>query len=262
MQQTDTPAHDRAILDQFTRQAEGFAARPALHSDAVLDLIVAAAALGAGDRAIDLACGTGSVVCALAARAAQVVGIDMTDAMLDQARKRATEMRIANVEWRRGSIYAAPYDDGTFDAVTCRFAFHHLEDPAAAFAEMLRLAAPGGRIVLCDGLASDDPDKARAFNAMERWRDPSTVAFRTLDDLSRLFSGSGLGQPGIRTFDLPYLAAELVDDSFPEDGDRVGLLAAIEASVADDALGMGAEATADGVRIAYHSVILSAVKPR
>jgi hypothetical protein len=55
-------------------------------------------------------------------------------------------------------------------------------------------------VVLCDGLASDDPEKAQAFNVMERWRDPSTVEFRTLDYLRRLFVELELGEPCVATF--------------------------------------------------------------
>lgn len=261
MNRIDDPAHDGTIVDQFTRQARGFAASPELHADEVLKLIVEAAAIGSNDRAIDLACGPGSVVCALAEHAAHVVGLDSTPAMLDQARALANSRGFSNVELNEGSIYAVPYADGAFDAVACRFAFHHLKDPPRAFAEMLRLAAPGGRVVLCDGLASDDPKKAQAFNAMERWRDPSTIEFRTLDYLCGLFVKMRLGEPNVRIFQVSYLAADLVRKSFPEGDDRRGLLALIESSVEGDALGMGARMSAAGVRIAYRSAVVSAVKP-
>jgi len=261
MNSNDHRAHDRAIVDQFTRQASGFAANPELHAADVLDLIVEAAALGSEDRAIDLACGPGSVACALAARAAWVVGLDTTPAMLEQARMLAEKHGLTNVAWQESDVYAAPYAEGSFAAVTCRFAFHHFADPPRAFGEMFRLAAPGGRIVLCDGLASDDPRKAQAFNAMERRRDPSTVAFRTLDYLRRLFIDTGLGEPNVRTFQLSYLAADLVKKSFPEASDRAGLLALIEGSVEGDTLGMGAHMTSGGVRVTYHSAVFTAVKP-
>jgi ubiquinone/menaquinone biosynthesis C-methylase UbiE len=86
MNRTENNAHNSALIDQFTRQARGFAASTELHIDDVLNLIVEAANLGSNDRAIDLACGPGSVVCALAKHAAHVVGLDATPAMLEQAR--------------------------------------------------------------------------------------------------------------------------------------------------------------------------------
>ncbi len=261
MSRTVKTAHDRAIINQFTRQASGFADSRELHTEEVLNLIVDAAALGSREHAIDLACGPGSVACALAEHAAHVVGLDATTAMLNQARALAAKRGVTNVEWKEGSIYAPAFVDSSFNAVTCRFAFHHLDDPPGAFAEMVRLAAPGGRVVLCDGLASDDPAKAQAFNAMERWRDPSTVEFRTLAYLRRLFVEGGLGEPAVRMFHVTYSATVLVNASFPKGNDRAGLLALIENSVEGDSLGMEARRSADGVRIAYRSAVLSAVVP-
>jgi ubiquinone/menaquinone biosynthesis C-methylase UbiE len=121
-------AHDRAISAQFTAQASGFAAGKELHADEVLRLIVDAASPGPDDCAIDLACGPGSVACALAERARRVVGLDFTPAMLEQARTLADRRSLQNVEWRQGDIYSTGFSDAAFDVVTCRFAFHHLDE--------------------------------------------------------------------------------------------------------------------------------------
>lgn len=253
--------HDDIIVDQFTRQAAGFAAGPELHAGEVLNLIIDAARPGPEDRAIDLACGPGSVVCAMAERAAHVVGLDATAAMLDQARRLAARRRISNVAWIEGSIYRTLFEDAVFSAVTCRFAFHHLEAPRQAFAEMVRLARPGGRIVLCDGIAPDDPEKAAALNAMERFRDPSTVGFRSLGQMRQLFCDAGLGDVEIRPFQIPYMATDLVNGSFPECGSRAELMALLEDSVCGDTMGLRSEQTKDGVRISYQAAVLCAVKP-
>ena len=178
--------HERAIRDQFSRQAVGFAAAPELHADDIVALVVDAAKPQPEDNAIDLACGPGTVACALAPRVRHVVGLDSTLPMLEQARGFARRQSVDNVEWRAGDVYQTPFADGSFNIVSCRFAFHHFAKPALAFAEMVRLAATGGRVVVCDGLASEEPAKAEAFNAMERRRDPSTVEFRTLPYLRRL----------------------------------------------------------------------------
>jgi ubiquinone/menaquinone biosynthesis C-methylase UbiE len=238
--------HERAIRDQFSRQAVGFAAAPELHADDIVALVVDAAKPQPEDKAIDLACGPGTVACALAQRVRHVVGLDSTLPMLEQARGFARQQGLDNVEWRAGDVYRTPFADGSFNIVTCRFAFHHFEKPALAFVEMVRLAATGGRVVVCDGLASEEPAKADAFNAMERRRDPSTVEFRTL--------------PYLR-FDLSYLASDLVARSFPANDDRAGLLAMIESTVEGDKMDVGAHWTPEGVRFAFRSAVLSAVKP-
>ena len=104
-------------------------------------------------------------------------GLDATEAMLDQARALAASRGLV-MSSAAGDVYPLPFQDGRFDIVSCRFAFHHFEAPERAFAEMARVCKPGGRLVLCDAVASDDPDKAAAVNAMERYRDHSTVAFQ------------------------------------------------------------------------------------
>ena len=209
------PAHDATIADQFTRQAVQFAASAALHNQAALDLLVEAARPTPEDVSLDVACGPGSVVVAFASRVRRAVGLDYTEAMLAQARQLAARSEIANVEWHRGDVYALPFADGTFDIVSCRYAFHHLQEPARAFAEMVRVARPGGRIVLCDAVASDDPAKAAAFNAMERHRDPSTVEFRTLAFLQRLFAEAGLPEPRLSFYGVPAERDRLDAMSFP-----------------------------------------------
>lgn len=96
---------------------------------------------------------------------------------------------------------------------------------------------------------------------MERRRDPSTIEFRTLLYLRRLFELGGLGDPAIQRFDVPYVATELVARSFPENDDRAGLLALIEASVDGDLMDVGARRSPEGVRFAFRAAVLSAVKP-
>lgn len=259
---TTTSAHAREIQDQFSRQATGFAGAKELHADEVVGLVVEASRPKLGELAIDLCCGTGSVACAMAKRVGGVVGLDATEAMLEKARDLAGREGLDNVEWRAGDVYQTPFADGSFDIVTCRFAFHHLEHPALAFAEMVRLSAPGGRVVLCDVFASDDPEKAAAFNAMDRFRDPSTAGHRPLNFLRRLFEATGLGDPEIQRFDVSYLAPDFVARSFPLNDDRAGLLAMIEASVDSDTMGLGAHWTPQGVKFSFRSAVLSAVKPR
>jgi ubiquinone/menaquinone biosynthesis C-methylase UbiE len=252
--------HAAEINDQFTRQAAGFARSPALHNRDALDLLVDAAQPRVSDASLDVACGPGSVALAFAGRVARATGLDATAAMLDEAHKAADRAGVRNVAWHRGDVYALPFPDAAFDIVSCRFAFHHLEQPARAFAEMVRVARPGGRIVLCDAFASDDPVKATAFNAMERLRDPSTVEFRPLAFLRGLFALAGLPEPEARFYAVPFDLETMVERSFPLNGDRAGLRAMLEASVEDDALGMDARRDGGKVWLAYPAVVLLAVK--
>jgi ubiquinone/menaquinone biosynthesis C-methylase UbiE len=248
--------HAATIADQFTRQAAQFAAAPALHNQAALDLLVEAAAPSPGDVTLDVACGPGTVVAAFARRVRRAEGLDATAAMLAEARKLGEREGLANVAWHQGDVYALPFPDGAFDIVSCRFAFHHLQEPARAFGEMVRVCRPGGRVVLCDAAASDDPAKAAAFNAMERLRDPSTVEFRTLGFLRALFADAGPAVTAERFYGVPAELERLVAMSYPAGNDRAGLRAMIEASVLGDAMGVNARHEDGTVRFEYPAAVL------
>jgi SAM-dependent methyltransferase len=188
------------------------------------------------------------------------LGLDATEAMLDEARRLAMASGVDNVAWHCGDVYALPFADGAFDVVSCRFALHHLHQPASAFAEMLRVCRRGGRVVLCDAVASDDAAKAAAFNAMERHRDPSTVEFRPLAFLLALFRDAGLREPTARFYQVPAERDRLLAASFPANDDRALLRAMIDRSVNGDTMGVNARRDGDTARFDYPAVILVAVK--
>lgn len=163
------------------------------------------------------------------------------------------------MEWRSGDVYALPFADEAFDVVTCRFAFHHFENPRKALAEMARVCRPGGRVALCDAVAANDPAKASAFNAMERHRDPSTVAFRPLSYLIDLFPAAGFPAASVIRFQVAYEPERLVAKSFPANNDRDTLRHMISELIASDAMELGPSASA--TKFIYPAVVLAAVRP-
>jgi SAM-dependent methyltransferase len=85
----------------------------------------------------------GRTAAALVGPRGAVVGVDLNEAMLDVARRIAP-----GLAWRRGSADALPAEDAGFDAVTCQMAMMFFPERTAAFAEMARVARPGGRVVV------------------------------------------------------------------------------------------------------------------
>lgn len=250
--------HSAEIERQFSLQAAAFARAPELHTEAVIQLLVEAADPRETDEALDVACGPGSVVVAFAARVRLAVGLDATSAMLDQARALAKERGAANVEWRLGDVYSLPFPDESFDIVTCRFAFHHFEQPDRAFREMVRVCRRGGRVVVCDAIVAADPEKAAAFHAMERHRDPSTVEFRSESFLAGLFTNAGLAPPAMERFQVSYDVERLMARSFPLNDDRDTLRRMIEHLIEMDAMEAGGQS--DLCRVTYPSVVLCGIR--
>jgi len=94
-----------------------------------------------GDRVLDACCGTGDLAIAARGRAASVVGVDFSAAMLERARRKAPD-----VEWVEGDVLALPFDDESFDAVTVGFGVRNVEDLEAGVRELRRVLRPRGRV--------------------------------------------------------------------------------------------------------------------
>ena len=106
--------------------------------------------VGPGDRALDVATGTGDLALELAARvgpSGEVVGSDFAEEMLARARAKAGE---ATVRFEWGNALALPYDAASFDAATVGFGARNFADLGRGVAEMARVVRPGGRVVILE----------------------------------------------------------------------------------------------------------------
>lgn len=100
------------------------------------------------DSVLDVGCGPGSITVDLAARVAHVVGIDLDEGVLDEARTRAAD--IDNVEFRAADVYHLPFADHSFDVVHAHQTLQHLADPVTALVELRRVTRPGGLVAARD----------------------------------------------------------------------------------------------------------------
>jgi ubiquinone/menaquinone biosynthesis C-methylase UbiE len=109
------------------------------------------AAPAAGERVLDVACGTGLVSFA-AARAAgprgQLVGIDLSERMVEAAEQRARDGKLSNCGFSRMDAESLAFPDASFDLVLCGLGLMYMPDPKQALREMRRVLRPGGRVSL------------------------------------------------------------------------------------------------------------------
>jgi SAM-dependent methyltransferase len=109
--------------------------------------VVDAAQPSAGDRVLDIACGTGNAALIAAECGARVVGVDSAPRLLGVARERARS-RDLEVDFREGDLLQLPVADDSADVVLSVFGIIFARDPVAALREVARAAAPGARVFL------------------------------------------------------------------------------------------------------------------
>ncbi|MEU8803925.1 methyltransferase domain-containing protein [Spirillospora sp. NPDC048819] len=157
------------------RPAEEYLDEAAGSLEAVKAAILRRLACGPGDRVLDIGCGNGTDVLEIARRVAPngvAVGVDVQEEAVAGAVRRS---RVAGVDalFHVADAYSLPFPDGDFDAVRSERMVQHLDDPAGAVREMLRVVKPGGRVLIADpdhGMwAPDLTDREAARTVLTWW---------------------------------------------------------------------------------------------
>ncbi|MCG1003416.1 MULTISPECIES: class I SAM-dependent methyltransferase [Halobacterium] len=153
-------------------------------------LVLEHAAPDSDDTVLDLGCGTGAIALGLAEDAGRVVGRDISEGMMDEARRKADERGFENVEFGEGQFREPNFDgdvdagsaeppradarDASVDIVTSNFAMHHLSDAEKREAISVIAGLGPRRIVLGDVMFFGEPDPEEPFYSPEV-DDPATV---------------------------------------------------------------------------------------
>jgi SAM-dependent methyltransferase len=168
----------------------------------------AAYAIDPGDEVLDVGCGTGLTTreAARAAAPGRVVGVDVSEWMLERARQFTTAERLDNIRYELGDAQTHRFDPAGFDVAISRFGTMFFSDPAAAFANIATALRPEGRLVLLVWQRHDDNEWARAIDAAlgDAARPPQPGAdpfsLGDPDHTARILEGAGFG--GIRFEDV------------------------------------------------------------
>jgi SAM-dependent methyltransferase len=152
--------------------------------------IVELAAPGPADAALDYGCGVGEVSFALAPLVGSLECADDDAEVLREAERLAAELRLDALSFRHVDLLALPYPAGRFSLVVARGALQRLVDVGAGLAEMARVLAPGGRLVLDEVLVDEITD--RHLNELARLRESTHWRHYRQEEYEELFAAAGL----------------------------------------------------------------------
>ncbi len=210
----------------FTRHAGDYRTSASHAAGTDLDLLIELSQPRPDDRLIDVAAGTGHTALRLRPLVASALLVDLTPAMLEEARALAAEQGLL-VETMVADAAAIARPDGAFTLLTCRRAAHHFLDLPAFLAEAHRLLAPGGRLALADMTAEEAG--IDLLNRLERMRDRSHVAALSPEAWRGLLIGHGFTAPRLALQEEPYSLQRWLSPTGPGEVD----MPAIEASLAE-----------------------------
>lgn len=202
----DTAGADEAKARDLARRLE-LRATAADEVDArrvYLDLL----GVSAGERALDVGCGSGVVTRELARRVGaqgRAVGVDVSPSLLAVARELAQEQGLGDrVEFREGSALGTPFPDASFDVVLCVTVLSHVPGGEGAIPELVRLLKPGGRLGVfdldTDMTAFTHPDRALTRRIVAASSDAQAVDGWLARRLPTLFGQAGLVDVRVRGF--------------------------------------------------------------
>jgi ubiquinone/menaquinone biosynthesis C-methylase UbiE len=252
----------QSAKERFGRRAGAYSKNSILSDKDHLNLIVDLTAPGGSDKVLDVATGNGFLAFEFAKRVsgANVTGCDMTRDMLLVAERIQRERGLDNVDFRVMDVESLGFEDGSFDIVSCRFAFHHFTDPGKAVSEMARVCKTGGKIVLVDGLSSEDAAKSEYHNRIEQLRDPSHVRLYSEPELVRMLEGAGLKVIHARNWDADFYFDEWIKIADPGEGIAGDVRRMMADSVEGDKTGLGVRFDDGRLLFTYSTVILVAEK--
>ena len=215
----------------FGAQSKGFSGGGETYADAEgLAWMLEGLPLSRDAACLDIATGTGEFARALAPHAATVIGLDATDAMIEQGRKFIEQAGIENISFQKGVVQDLPFDDETFDCVACRYAFHHFADPKPVISEMVRVCKTGGHVIVVDIVVPEESMGAE-YNYYEWLCDQSHTRCLGASEFEAYFRLFGTQVISSRTRDIEEELIEWMDFSLTEKQHREEILRAVHAEL-------------------------------
>src|SRR5512142_1369379 len=169
------------VQEQFGRNAAGYLTSKPHAQGKSLDRLIALTKPQPDWRVLDVATGGGHVAYTFAPHVARVWATDITQEMLDMVKAEAHKRGLANIRMAHAKAEALPFEDASFDLVTCRIAPHHFDSIPEFLSEVHRVLKPSGVFAVVDNVVPQG-SVGDYVNAFERFRDPSHLRAWTMDE--------------------------------------------------------------------------------
>jgi len=169
------------VQEQFGKNAAGYLTSTPHALGKSLERLVVLTAPQKSWRALDVATGGGHVAYTFAPHVARVWATDITQEMLDLVKGEAEKRGLSNIRTTYAKAEALPFEDASFDLVTCRIAPHHFDSIPHFLDEVHRVLAPGAVFAMVDNVVPDG-SVGDYVNAFERFRDPSHLRAWTMEE--------------------------------------------------------------------------------
>ncbi len=232
----DDVSHNESIISQFTKQAIPFTQLSQHSNQYGLKLMIKLSQPTNTDTVLDVACGSGIVSCEFARIVSNVTGIDLTPAMIDQAKLLQQEKKLDNITWEIGDVSKLPFENDLFSLVVTRYSLHHMIEPQKIVEEMRRVCKPGGRVIIIDVTPEDD--KVAEYNNVEKLRDPSHIKALTISELENMMKMANLCDLKFEYHDLEMDIDEILQSSFPDPENITKIKQLFEDDLKKNKLGM------------------------
>ncbi len=169
------------VQEQFGKTAPEYLTSKPHARGASLERLVALTSPQKSWRALDVATGGGHVAYTFAPHVERMWATDITQEMLDMVKAEAKKRGLDNVRTTYAKAEALPFEDGTFDLVTCRIAPHHFDSIPEFLDEVHRVLKPTGLLAIVDNVVPEG-SVGDYVNAFERFRDPSHLRSWTMEE--------------------------------------------------------------------------------
>lgn len=188
---TGASVHEK-VQAQFGATAAAYSTSSGHGDQTALNTLVSLADPKPTDAVLDIATGAGHTALAFAPHVSSVVAYDLTEPMLAETAKNATQRGLTNLSTRQGPAEKLPFSDSSFNIVSVRLASHHFADNTAAVREMARVTRPGGRVVVVDNYGPEDEALDAQLQHIEKLRDASHVRSYRLSAWRAFIENTGL----------------------------------------------------------------------